>query len=220
MPETIAIFGATGETGSQVVKYAIDQGYNVRAMARTPSKIKVEHSNLAVIQGDFENVDAMRAVVEGANYVIVCAGGNIKKRPYVPVMEPFVKKLWPIMEAEPSIKVFLYQAGAMSVEPGKKLPSSMKTILYIASCFMALPEMVADNNGVIDFINQKEKKPFAVIITRPGGLKQGERTNKTYYGADTPFMGMTTFADLALFNLAAIKDKSLYNKYPYPSPKK
>jgi uncharacterized protein len=221
MAEIIALFGATGATGSQVIKHALEQGYKIQALARTPSKIKVEHHNLTVIQGDFENMQAVQAVVKGANYVIVCAGGDITVRPFVPRMEAFVStKLWPAMKAEPSIKVFLYQAGALSAEPGKKAPFAMRIMMHMASCFVAIKPMVADNDGVIAFINSQQQKPFEVIITLPGGLKEGESTGKEYYGADAPNLGMTTFADLAIFNLKAIKDKSLYGKYPYPAPMK
>jgi len=215
--ETIALFGATGDTGSQVVKFGLEQGFHIKALARTPSKISVQDPNLTVIQGDFENTQAIKAVLKGANYVIVCAGGNVKVKKYVPIMEKFITtQLWPAMIVETSVKVFLYQAGALSVEPGKTLPMSMKLMKSMADCFMRLSPMVADNDAVISFIDSQTKTPFKVIVTRPGGIKKGDPTKSGLEASDSPSMStMVTFPDLALFNLKAIKDESLYGKYPY-----
>lgn len=35
----ILLFGATGRTGIQVLKYALDKGYRVTALVRNPEKI-------------------------------------------------------------------------------------------------------------------------------------------------------------------------------------
>lgn len=216
MSETIALFGATGDTGSEILKIALKQGYRIQALARTPSKITVTDANLSIIQGDFEDVDAIKAVVRGASYVIVCAGGNIKAKPYVPLMENFVtQQLWPAMIAEPSIKVFLYQAGAAAAEPGKSVPFAMRAMKVVADCFISLSAMVADNEGVIQFVHSQKQKPFKVIFTRPGGIKKGEPSDKGCVAAESPPMGMISFADLASFTLKAIKDPSLFGKYPY-----
>lgn len=222
--ETIAVFGATGGTGSKVVRFALEQGYKVQVLVRTPSKLEdlAEHKNLSITEGDFSNAPSIQAVVKGAQYVIVCAGGNVKQTPYNAIMGPFIQDiLWPAMKASPSLKVFLYQAGAAATTPGgPPLPFSIRMMLKVIDCFINLSAMVADNQDVIDFIGASSADvKFDWIVTRPGGIKKGPATKTKYYGElDKPNMGMITFADLAKFSLEALHEPSLYGKFPYPSP--
>ena len=44
----ITIFGATGRTGQNLVKKALEAGHEVTAYVRTPSKLTAEHGNLTV----------------------------------------------------------------------------------------------------------------------------------------------------------------------------
>lgn len=55
---TVGVFGATGLTGRRVVSNALEHGHTVRTMARNPSKLEIEHPDLSVIEGDFENIAA------------------------------------------------------------------------------------------------------------------------------------------------------------------
>lgn len=52
MEKRIVIFGATGGTGQELVKQALENGNRVTAFARTPQKLKISHNNLKVFQGD------------------------------------------------------------------------------------------------------------------------------------------------------------------------
>ena len=115
MAETIALFGGTGGTGSAFLKLALDAGYQVRALVRTPSKVSVgsnnEHS-LTVIQGSFDDTDKVEETIKGADYV-VCMGGippSYFKAYPTDVMLNFVKKLYGLFERQTSVpKLFLYQ---------------------------------------------------------------------------------------------------------------
>ena len=56
----ILLFGATGRTGRQVLKYALGKGYNVTALVRSPEKITEKSAALTVIKGLPTDVDAVR----------------------------------------------------------------------------------------------------------------------------------------------------------------
>ena len=45
----IAVFGATGSSGQQLVKLALQKGYKVTVLARTPEKLTIKDKNLTVI---------------------------------------------------------------------------------------------------------------------------------------------------------------------------
>ena len=44
----LAVLGATGRSGQQIVQQALDRGHSVRAVVRTPEKLKITHQNLEV----------------------------------------------------------------------------------------------------------------------------------------------------------------------------
>lgn len=70
----VAIFGASGRTGRQLVRQAIDRGHKVKAFARTPAKIDVEHERLEIVEGDVQDPAAVERAVAGADAVISALG--------------------------------------------------------------------------------------------------------------------------------------------------
>jgi putative NADH-flavin reductase len=71
---TLTVFGATGRTGQPVVRQALDAGHTVVAFARTPSKLDVQHDNLAVVQGDVTDAASVKEAVDGADAVVSVLG--------------------------------------------------------------------------------------------------------------------------------------------------
>ena len=47
--KTIAMFGATGNTGKHFLKAALDQGYTIKALVRNPDKVPVENARLTKV---------------------------------------------------------------------------------------------------------------------------------------------------------------------------
>jgi len=70
----IAIFGATGGTGSQLVTQALDRGDEVVALARQPQAVRVSHPRLRVEQGDVLSPDSVMTVVDGVDAVLSALG--------------------------------------------------------------------------------------------------------------------------------------------------
>lgn len=70
----VVIFGATGPTGQQLVQQALEQGHQVTAVARTPSKLTLRHERLRVVQGDALDPASVDRVVRGAEVVLSALG--------------------------------------------------------------------------------------------------------------------------------------------------
>ncbi len=75
----VAIFGGSGKTGQHLVQQALDAGYEVAALVRTPSKLAVQHTDLSVIQGDILDAQCVEETVRGADAVISVLGPNNNK---------------------------------------------------------------------------------------------------------------------------------------------
>jgi len=50
--EKLIVFGATGGTGREVVKQALDRGHEVTIIVRNPMSFSIQHPRLKIVQGD------------------------------------------------------------------------------------------------------------------------------------------------------------------------
>ena len=48
----IIIFGASGGTGIEIVKQALEAGHEVTAFVRNPTKVAIQHPKLKLVTGD------------------------------------------------------------------------------------------------------------------------------------------------------------------------
>ncbi len=69
----IAVVGAAGATGQQVVQQALDRGWAVAALARKANGLTA-HDGLSVTEGDARDEQAVGSVVQGADAVISVIG--------------------------------------------------------------------------------------------------------------------------------------------------
>jgi uncharacterized protein YbjT (DUF2867 family) len=70
----LAIFGATGLTGGLVLSQALEQGHEVTALVRDPSRVSLRHPRLTVLGGSAIAPDDVERCVRGADAVIHCLG--------------------------------------------------------------------------------------------------------------------------------------------------
>jgi Putative NADH-flavin reductase len=76
----IALFGASGGIGSQLLDLSLKNGDTVYAYVRNPSKIKISHSNLHVIQGTLNDEESMETVIANADIVFSALGPDMYGR--------------------------------------------------------------------------------------------------------------------------------------------
>ena len=85
----LAVFGATGRTGREIVQQALASGYEVVAYARDPSKLGIAHEHLTVVQGGLSDRVMIERTISGADAVISVLGprGGSKDRPLTQGMQ-------------------------------------------------------------------------------------------------------------------------------------
>ena len=69
----IALFGATGRVGGEVLKLALAEGHEVTVLVRSPEKL-APHDRLTIIQGDVRDVAAVSNAVAGMDVVFSSLG--------------------------------------------------------------------------------------------------------------------------------------------------
>ncbi len=77
---TIALFGATGQTGREVLRKLLGKGYTVKVLVRDPLKLKMQNDALEITKGDVLNPSDVAAVVKGSKAVI-SVFGHVKGSP-------------------------------------------------------------------------------------------------------------------------------------------
>ncbi len=77
---TVAVFGGSGRTGIHTLEALLAAGFSVRAQARNPASIKLQHPRLQVLAGEFNDPAAIDRVIEGADAVINLVG-HVKNSP-------------------------------------------------------------------------------------------------------------------------------------------
>ena len=85
----ILLLGATGRTGKEVLGLALDKGYVVHALVRSPNKVPFKSPNLRIFQGDTRNSDDVRKALDGVDAVVSCL--NISRKndfPWSPLRTP------------------------------------------------------------------------------------------------------------------------------------
>ena len=69
------VFGATGNTGQELVPLLLKAGHSVRAFVRSPAKVRFTHQRLEVIKGDITDTMDVRNAIKGTDGVISLVGG-------------------------------------------------------------------------------------------------------------------------------------------------
>ena len=214
MPQRLALFGSTGDTGGHTLRLALQDGLAVRAYARTPDKIPPElraHERLEVVQGDFADAAAIQGAIEGADFVI-SMGGNAPASKKSHVMLALSQHLVAGMRAH-GVKRLVYQAGAFSPAPGTQNPFFVRVVLRpLLGGAMGISGMLADNDALMQYL-QDEATDLDWTVTRPGQIK--DLPSKCALKPSEKLSGTCHFVDLARFSLDLAVSGEQRHRFPY-----
>lgn len=76
----LAIFGATGKTGIETTKQALEKGHIVTAFVRDPSRMPFTDDHLTLISGDIFAPNLVESAVQGQDAVICALGSRDLKK--------------------------------------------------------------------------------------------------------------------------------------------
>lgn len=190
----IALFGATGGTGSEVLEQALAQGHRIRALVRNPANL-AERDDLTLVQGDVLDQEAVNRCVEGADAVICVLGSRAGAEP---VEDRGTEGILVAMQALGVRR--LIAVTSMGVGD---------SIDQVAVLFRAIMQLTLKR-----IMQAKERQEQAIMasgldwtIVRPGGLTDGPRTGRYRAGLDKSIkatrVSRADVADFILHELAA-----------------
>ncbi len=99
----------------------------MRALARTPAKLAVQHERLEVVAGSVtdDHLDLDR-LLDGVDGVVAMLGDRVAQQDRL-VNTEFVQRLVPAMRRS-GTRRFLYQAGGLSAMPGRRLALPLRIV--------------------------------------------------------------------------------------------
>jgi putative NADH-flavin reductase len=206
----LIIFGASGGTGRQLVKQALDQGHLVTAFVRDPAKAGARHANLTIVQGDALDPAAVARAVPGHDAVLSSLGA------------PAVKTGTIRSEGTRNIVHAMEQAGVRrlisqaSLGYGDSRTVLDRTPFYFK--YLIVPLVL--RRGFADHMRQEEQIKRSRLdwtIVRPGNLTDGDHTGVYRHGFPATDKAITVTisrADVADFMLRQLMDDSYLHQTP------
>lgn len=174
----VALIGASGFIGSQLVKELLSRGYQVTAIVRSADKIKNDDKNLKVVSADVFDTDKLAEVLKN-NDAVISAYNPGWTNPNI--YDDTIKGYQSIIEAVKKAGIKRLQAvggaGSLLIAPGKTVVDSGAIPDEILPGVKALALVLKDQ-----FLPEKELD--WVFFSPAGTIEPGERTGKYRLGLD------------------------------------
>lgn len=191
----IAIFGASGGTGLELVTQGLEKGYEVTAFVRDPARLPIEDQKLRVVTGDVFDTESVDQAVKGQDAVIISLGGgrDLKKT--------MVRTVGTINIIESMKKLQVGRLAAVTVmgagESWDTL-SRMNKVFFATVLKSAREDHEAQESAI-------KESGLDWTIVRPSGLKDGPRTGVYDFGemirAKNSTINRADVADLIIHDL-------------------
>jgi uncharacterized protein YbjT (DUF2867 family) len=199
----LAVFGATGGTGRQIVEQALALGHEVSALVRDSAKLPLTNPGLALVEGNVLDRAAVDRALAGAEAVFVSLG-NTANNPDMVVSEGTAVVVAAMQAA--SVKRLIVVSSLGVGDSKDQVPLFFKAIIATA-----LRKAFQDKDA-------QEKLVMASgldwTIIRPGGLTDGPATGVYRAGLDRSISGSVARADVAAFALAQLAGGEYIHKTP------
>ncbi len=206
----VVIFGGSRGVGLETVKLTLDAGHEVRAVARTASKVELSHSGLERLDGSALNPADVAKALNGADVVIqalgVSAGPGMVRRG-TDLFSRSTTLLLPAMAAAGVRRLICltgYGAGDSRSTMG----------CLTGPAFTLLLGRVYDDKTVQEGMIRQSDLDWT--IARPGILTNGSRTGRYEVLVERRQWrhGLISRADVADFLVRQIDDDTLIGKTP------
>ena len=199
----LVIFGATGGTGLQVIKAALDQGHTVTAFVRDPNRLSIRNQQLQVVSGDVTDPEAVAQVIHNQDAVICTLGGgrDLKK---TTIRTTGTEHIIQAMDE--------HKVNRLVVVTAMGTGESWDSLSALNKVFFAtvLSSARADHENQEKAVKASE---LDWTIIRPSGLTDGPRTGEYQSGENIRAKSSTIArADVADLILKSLEDDQMIRK--------
>jgi len=203
----LTIFGATGQTGKEIVRQALELGLEVTAVVRDSSELANTSSKLSIVQGDSTKPPDVEKAVAGCAAVL-SALGQVKGSP----PDLLTKSASNIVEAmkKNNVRRLVVLTNAAARDP-KDHPSLFNRFLRFLLT-LSRGTMARDTAREAEIVSESG---LDWTIVRANLLTNTPRTGK-YYAGEFSVKAKTRVsrADVAAFMIACVTDNKFVRAQP------
>ena len=204
----IAIFGATGETGRQLVEQALAAGCQVVAYVRNPSKLNTKHENLTIVQGELADQAIIERAVSAADAVISVLGprGGSKGKPITRGMQNIIEAM-----KKQGVRRLIISSTLSAKDPNDLPDFKAKALVNLVKLTMhaAYEEIVS----VADTVRKSDLDWTIVRLTTLNNNPKSGKVRVGYLGKGEVGLRISR-ADLAEFMLKQVQDTKYLRQAP------
>lgn len=200
----LVVLGATGGTGLEIGRQAIERGHEVTAFVRNPERLKPFGDRIAVIQGDLLNSAELGKAIQGCDAVLSGFGPRYPvSKSEAHLLEKFAATLTSAMRTA-RVRRVVVESVAFLFKDSIVPPAYLLGRLFF-------PVTVADANAMEQIII---KSGLDWTIVRPPELTNKPCTGKyrVREGHLPPFGFSVSRADVADFMIKTVEDHASVDK--------
>lgn len=204
---SIAVIGATARSGRVIIAQALDAGYEVTGLARSPQKLQVEHERLTLVKGDVRDQATLEAALSGSEVVICMVGAPAPKDPTQPIGEVdlytvMAGNLIAAMKKKGNARLIMASSTGVEhrVDPAATAPEGEGmadmwrfNARYLYDDMARMEQMIVDSG-------------LEYVLLRPGFMVEEPARDDLRFSTDgtTPKQRTITYEDFAAFTLAQV----------------
>jgi putative NADH-flavin reductase len=205
MKRKLLLLGATGLTGQQLLAQAIEQGHDVTALVRSPSKLSVNHGPMRIVTGDATDAAAVDAALDGRDAVL-CALGTRSPKAVIgtDLMTASMHALVPAMKRRGVNRVIVESALGVGQSADSAPPA-------VRLAFATLLRQTGKDKAAAEEYLRASDLDWTVV--HPPSLTNGPATGVYRSGEALKLKGVPKIsrADVAHFMLSQLDDAT-YNR--------
>jgi putative NADH-flavin reductase len=207
----LALLGATGFVGAEVLRTALAAGLEVKALVRDPTRL-VQQGGLEVVQGDARDRAAVERAVAGAQAVISVLGTRRAEKPGADELAQMMRNVLAAMQEE-GVRRLVAISGAGILVPGERKPFPHN---LISGLVRILARRAVDaKQREYEVLRRSDLDWTAVRATR---VVEDPATGRIRVGTDAGSIGMrVTRGDLAAFLVGLVSDGGYVREAPFIS---
>jgi putative NADH-flavin reductase len=204
----VLVFGASGATGREVVKHALDRGHSVSAFVRDPDKLEVKHANLVLMVGDVTEYALVERAVR-ARDAVASALGTGNSLSSNPALIDGVQNIIRAMD-HAGVRRFVYLSMLGVGDSGKQLGFVDRYIVVP----LLLRNVMTDHARKEGLI---KRSTLDWVIVRPPRLTNGPYTGRYRSGEDVrerALLASISRTDVADFMVKQFTDDRYVHRTP------
>lgn len=206
----IAILGSTGFLGKVVLGKALDKGYQIRTLVRTPEKLGEFKDRVDYTQGSVSQPDKLEETIIGTEVVISTVGPPTKNPGDPETYKNALENLVTVLEKH-NIKRYIHVGGAAHLGGENENWSIGRKNLRLVLSIIAKPILTAKH---LEWEVLKKSNLDYTLVRPPGIMKKKFRGTGVIADEKNLARIKVNVEDLADFILEQINSKDWIRKAP------